>query len=233
MFNSKKSINFAVQFGYCTRLSIFYLIIGVMCEYFLKFGADETKLKNFVKDMSEHQLVVENVLITVLNEIKKKYIGKSITQRIANSINNGVLADSPCYIEIKNSNYYVNEKIMEVCFKDNETPYVYVFVTFAYSEIRKSTCAIGNKFDESSIDAIVDIINLNRKLLARYQDAAKNVKKQWKKMCKAVDTFLKTMETSNPMFYEYDAANNLHNFRSSNSMTYQDEIDSKVPLFVA
>lgn len=210
-----------------------------MCEYLLKFGADEAKLKNYVKDMSEHQLTVENALIAVLNEIKAKYMGKSITQHVANSINKNVLADSPCYIEIKNNNSLLDEKVMEVCFKDKDMSYrvlrsdVCVYVTFAYSEVRNSTCAIGNKFDESSIDAIVEIINLNRKRLARYQDAAKNVKKQWKKMYKAVDTFLKAMETSNPMFYEYNAANNLHNFRSSNSTAYQDEIDSKVTLFVA
>ena len=210
-----------------------------MCEYLLKFSADETKLKNYVKDMAAHQLTVENALIAVLNEIKVKYMGKSITQRVANSINKNVLTDSPCYIEITNNDSRQDEKVMEVCFKDKNMSYrvlsgdVCVYVSFAYSEVLASTCSIDNKFDESSIDAIANIINLNRKRLAMYQDAAKNVRKQWKKMHKAVDKFLKAMETSNPIFFEYNAANNLYNYRRFDFTEYQNDVNSKVTLFVA
>lgn len=181
-------------------------------------------LGKFTRELYHYNVVLEDVVKIVIESIYTKFMGKDINKRFANYVN-GILAKK--YGTFENGNGYVaisvksgewdDDKEMTFSISLPEFRYQYdikrmlnTYNKFYRNQYRQEATA-DNKFNEASINSLVEVININRERVARYQDAYKNFDKYLKAVQKLKAEVTEKLGKINPMFYGYHIDTNTHN----------------------
>lgn len=181
-----------------------------MSTYLRDFGENEKKFKTFVKDLRAYNNRLEIAYIAMAKLIRNEFIGKPIGKKFYNRF----VAVVGNYYRVEFDETKLNHK--KFIGIDLNTRYVRADIRTVLS------CYINfefNFFTENDVKIIVERINLNRERVAKYEDAAKHFKKYIKQYEKAVNLFVRTMESINPIFADISVAQNI-------SYTYD-----KIPRF--
>lgn len=190
------------------------------CDITLKFGNDKEKLGVFTKELVKFNKVLEDVYVTCINAIHDKFLGKDINKRFANYVNDK-LADkygalSSVSIAVTN-NEWDSDKNIDVSIILPEFNYRYDIKNVLctgnkfYRNQYRHEATDDNKFNEESINSLVQVINNNRVRVARYQDAYKHFDKYMKIVEKLEKEVTETLGKINPMFYGYHIDTNTYN----------------------
>lgn len=190
------------------------------------FQNNKEVLKAFTKEMVEYNKVLEDVIITAINTIHTKFIGKDINKRFTNAVND-ILAKK--YGTYENGNGYVSISVENSTFSTDDDKSISISINlpkynYRY-DIKRVLCVYNkfyrnqyrqeatpdNKFNEASINSLVELINVNRERVARYQDAVKNFDKYLKAVTKLQEEVKEKLGKINPMFYDYRMDTNTFN----------------------
>jgi len=190
------------------------------------FQNDKEVLKTFTKEMIEYNKVLEDVIITAINTIHTKFIGKDINKRFTNAVNDILAKKYGTYengngdvsISVENSTFSTDDdKSISISINLPKYNYRYdikrvlcVYNKFYRNQYRQEATP-DNKFNEASINSLVELINVNRERVARYQDAVKNFDKYLKAVKKLQEEVKEKLGKINPMFYDYKMDTNTFN----------------------
>lgn len=180
-----------------------------------KFKGNVQVLKDFAKGLREYNNQLELVYLAMIEEIQTRSLGKDINNVFAKRVATAIGDKIKCVISAGYAEYSCSgEKVVKVLLTDEKYSHtnhdyrksVTCEINFGHgNQYEKAGATKDNKFIEDSIQTIVNIINHNRKNVADYEDAASKAEKQVKKINKAINTFLRTMEEVNPMFVDSNA----------------------------
>ena len=210
------------------------------------FGCDKETFKDYVKNLSAYNIELEKVFVAMIEEIKNRSLGKQINKVFANRVME-VFPEGTVDVVIGSANTWDNNKKISVriCTKkfggmENEIEgELATNVSFRNKSdyYRGSSATNDNRFIEASIDEIVSVININRKRVARLQDAVKNMDKQLNTIENAIKKFIETMETVNSVFVDMGDVSQvvysscIPNLPSFKYDKYDKELDKSVELY--
>lgn len=210
------------------------------------FGCDKETFKTYVKNLTTYNIELEKVFVAMIAEIKNRSLGKQINKVFANRVME-VFPEGIVDVAIGSASMFDNNKKISVRIRTKKfggmeykiESELATDVSFRNSSdrYREGNVTPDNRFIEGSIDEIVSTINVNRKRVARLQDAVKHMDKHLNTIEKATKKFVETMETVNPVFV--DMANisqvvysscipNLPSFKYNK---YDNELDETVELY--
>ena len=212
------------------------------------FGCDKETFKDYVKNLSAYNVELEKVFVTIIEEIKNRSLGKQINKVFANRVME-VFPEGTVDVVIGSANTWDNNKEISVRIRTKKfggmeqkiERELATNVSFRNKSdyYRGSSATNDNRFIEASIDEIVSVININRKRVARLQDAVKNMDKQLNIIEKATKKFIETMETVNSVFVDMGNVSQvvysscIPNLPSFKYDKYDKELDKSVELYTA
>lgn len=182
-------------------------------EFIKTFGEDKTKFKTFVtKDLRTYNKELEHVLLVMAKTIQSDFIGKPINKVFINKLTK-VLGEGVATFELETSDW-TKEKILTIRVAAKDVKYkndcifkLCTCITFSKgSPSTRAICTSDNRFMEECVNAIIEIINRNRRTMATFEDAAKHLNRYIKLYEKAVNTYVRTMEGINPIFADISTA---------------------------
>ena len=212
------------------------------------FGCDKETFKDYVKNLSAYNVELEKVFVTMIEEIKNRSLGKQINKVFANRVME-VFPEGTVDVVIGSANTWDNNKEISVRIRTKKfggmeqkiERELATNVSFRNKSdyYRGSSATNDNRFIEASIDEIVSVININRKRVARLQDAVKNMDKQLNIIENATKKFIETMETVNSVFVDMGNVSQvvysscIPNLPSFKYDKYDKELDKSVELYTA
>ena len=212
------------------------------------FGCDKETFKDYVKNLSAYNVELEKVFVTIIEEIKNRSLGKQINKVFANRVIE-VFPEGTVAVVIGSANTWDNNKEISVRIRTKKfggmeqkiERELATNVSFRNKSdyYRGSSATNDNRFIEASIDEIVSVININRKRVARLQDAVKNMDKQLNIIENATKKFIETMETVNSVFVDMGNVSQvvysscIPNLPSFKYDKYDKELDKSVELYTA
>ena len=210
------------------------------------FGCDKETFKDYVKNLSAYNVELEKVFVTMIEEIKNRSLGKQINKVFANRVME-VFPEGTVDVVIGSANTWDNNKEISVRIRTKKfggmeqkiERELATNVSFRNKSdyYRGSSATNDNRFIEASIDEIVSVININRKRVARLQDAVKNMDKQLNIIENATKKFIETMETVNSVFVDMGNVSQvvysscIPNLPSFKYDKYDKELDKSVELY--
>ena len=210
------------------------------------FGCDKETFKDYVKNLSAYNVELEKVFVTMIEEIKNRSLGKQINKVFANRVME-VFPEGTVDVVIGSANTWDNNKEISVRIRTKKfggmeqkiERELVTNVSFLNKPdcYRKNNVTYDNRFLEASIDEIVSVININRKRVARLQDAVKNMDKQLNIIENATKKFIETMETVNSVFVDMGNVSQvvysscIPNLPSFKYDKYDKELDKSVELY--
>ena len=212
------------------------------------FGCDKETFKDYVKNLSAYNVELEKVFVTIIEEMKNRSLGKQINKVFANRVME-VFPEGTVDVVIGSANTWDNNKEISVRIRTKKfggmeqkiERELATNVSFRNKSdyYRGSSATNDNRFIEASIDEIVSVININRKRVARLQDAVKNMDKQLNIIENATKKFIETMETVNSVFVDMGNVSQvvysscIPNLPSFKYDKYDKELDKSVELYTA
>ena len=212
------------------------------------FGCDKETFKDYVKNLSAYNVELEKVFVAIIEEIKNRSLGKQINKVFANRVME-VFPEGTVDVVIGSANTWDNNKEISVRIRTKKfggmeqkiERELATNVSFHNKSdyYRGSSATNDNRFIEASIDEIVSVININRKRVARLQDAVKNMDKQLNIIENATKKFIETMETVNSVFVDMGNVSQvvysscIPNLPSFKYDKYDKELDKSVELYTA
>ena len=212
------------------------------------FGCDKETFKDYVKNLAAYNVELEKVFVAIIEEIKNRSLGKQINKVFANRVME-VFPEGTVDVVIGSANTWDNNKEISVRIRTKKfggmeqkiERELATNVSFRNKSdyYRGSSATNDNRFIEASIDEIVSVININRKRVARLQDAVKNMDKQLNIIEKATKKFIETMETVNSVFVDMGNVSQvvysscIPNLPSFKYDKYDKELDKSVELYTA
>ena len=212
------------------------------------FGCDKETFKDYVKNLSAYNVELEKVFVAIIEEIKNRSLGKQINKVFANRVME-VFPEGTVDVVIGSANTWDNNKEISVRIRTKKFSgmeqkierELATNVSFHNKSdyYRGSSATNDNRFIEASIDEIVSVININRKRVARLQDAVKNMDKQLNIIENATKKFIETMETVNSVFVDMGNVSQvvysscIPNLPSFKYDKYDKELDKSVELYTA
>ena len=212
------------------------------------FGCDKETFKDYVKNLAAYNVELEKVFVTMIEEIKNRSLGKQINKVFANRVME-VFPEGTVDVVIGSANTWDNNKEISVRIRTKKfggmeqkiERELATNVSFRNKSdyYRGSSATNDNRFIEASIDEIVSVININRKRVARLQDAVKNMDKQLNIIENATKKFIETMETVNSVFVDMGNVSQvvysscIPNLPSFKYDKYDKELDKSVELYTA
>lgn len=210
------------------------------------FGCDKETFKDYVKNISAYNVELEKVFVAIIEEIKNRSLGKQINKVFANRVME-VFPEGTVDVVIGSANTWDNNKKISVHIRTKKfggmenkiEGELATNVSFRNKSdyYRGSSATNDNRFIEASIDEIVSVININRKRVARLQDAVKNMDKQLNTIKNAIKKFIETMETVNSVFVDMGNVSQvvysscIPNLPSFKYDKYDKELDKSVELY--
>lgn len=210
------------------------------------FGCDKETFKDYVKNLAAYNVELEKVFVTMIEEIKNRSLGKQINKVFANRVME-VFPEGTVDVVIGSANTWDNNKEISVRIRTKKfggmeqkiERELATNVSFRNKSdyYRGSSATNDNRFIEASIDEIVSVININRKRVARLQDAVKNMDKQLNIIENAIKKFIETMETVNSVFVDMGNVSQvvysscIPNLPSFKYDKYDKELDKSVELY--
>ena len=210
------------------------------------FGCDKETFKDYVKNLSAYNVELEKVFVAIIEEIKNRSLGKQINKVFANRVME-VFPEGTVDVAIGSANTWDNNKAISVHIRTKKfggmeykiESELATHVSFLNKSdyYRGSSATHDNRFIEASIDEIVSVININRKRVARLQDAVKNMDKQLNIIENATKKFIETMETVNSVFVDMGNVSQvvysscIPNLPSFKYDKYDKELDKSVELY--
>ena len=212
------------------------------------FGCDKETFKDYVKNLAAYNVELEKVFVAIIEEIKNRSLGKQINKVFANRVME-VFPEGTVDVVIGSANTWDNNKEISVRIRTKKfggmeqkiERELATNVSFRNKSdyYRGSSATNDNRFIEASIDEIVSVININRKRVARLQDAVKNMDKQLNIIENATKKFIETMETVNSVFVDMGNVSQvvysscIPNLPSFKYDKYDKELDKSVELYTA
>ena len=212
------------------------------------FGCDKETFKDYVKNLAAYNVELEKVFVAMIEEIKNRSLGKQINKVFANRVME-VFPEGTVDVVIGSANTWDNNKEISVRIRTKKfggmeqkiERELATNVSFRNKSdyYRGSSATNDNRFIEASIDEIVSVININRKRVARLQDAVKNMDKQLNIIENATKKFIETMETVNSVFVDMGNVSQvvysscIPNLPSFKYDKYDKELDKSVELYTA
>ena len=212
------------------------------------FGCDKETFKDYVKNLAAYNVELEKVFMAMIEEIKNRSLGKKIDKVFANRVME-VFPEGTVDVVIGSANTWDNNKEISVRIRTKKFSGMEqkierdlaTNVSFRNKSdyYRGSSATNDNRFIEASIDEIVSVININRKRVARLQDAVKNMDKQLNIIENAIKKFIETMETVNSVFVDMGDVSQvvysscIPNLPSFKYDKYYKELDKSVELYTA
>ena len=212
------------------------------------FGCDKETFKDYVKNLSAYNVELEKVFVAIIEEIKNRSLGKQINKVFANRVME-VFPEGTVDVVIGSANTWDNNKEISVRIRTKKfggmeqkiERELATNVSFRNKSdyYRGSSATNDNRFIEASIDEIVSVININRKRVARLQDAVKNMDKQLNIIENATKKFIETMETVNSVFVDMGNVSQvvysscIPNLPSFKYDKYDKELGKSVELYTA
>ena len=212
------------------------------------FGCDKEAFKKYVENVVAYNAELEKVFIAIINEIKNRSLGKQINKVFAGRVMEVFPKDS-VVVSVDSAGMWDNNKKICVsihnkkfdgmkCKIENEL-LRYVSFRNKADYYRESNVTSDNRFTEASIAEIVSVINVNRKRVARLEDALKNMDSQLSTIENAIKTFVETMETVSPVFVDISNISQvvysscIPNLKSFKYDKYDNDLCKNVELYTA
>ena len=207
-----------------------------------KFNNNKETLKKFSKEMGEFNVVLEDAIITTINAIATKFMGKEINKRFSNYVNEILTKKYGTY---ENGHGYVSILVEKGDWDDDKTISFDIQLSkFYYRYNIKHTLITCNKFcrnqyvqeatqdnrfNEESVKSLIKMINNNRQRVAYHQDAAKNFNKYVKIVAKLEKEVVEKLGKVNPMFYDNHMDTNTYN--TPNAKAFEEKMKQQGGIF--